>query len=187
MRAGLLFLAVFAFAVMPAMAASVGQYVPQTQPTQAERQAELLIAQGIGAARAGQAPDAPKLGSDDALVDIARLRSQAMAGGAPLSHVDAKGRFIAGDMMQAHYGPKGAFGENIGEAYDSRGFDPQGFAKQMVEGWMNSPGHRKNILSPDFTMSGIGVAVRDGHAFVTQVFYGPGASAPAKISAKPKS
>ena len=32
------------------------------------------------------------------------------------------------------------------------------FAKNVVEGWMNSPGHRKNILNPDFTYLGCGCA-----------------------------
>jgi uncharacterized protein YkwD len=29
---------------------------------------------------------------------------------------------------------------------------------EVVEGWMNSPGHRANILKPDFTHIGIGFA-----------------------------
>jgi uncharacterized protein YkwD len=32
------------------------------------------------------------------------------------------------------------------------------FAKIVVEGWMNSPGHRANILNPDFTYLGCGCA-----------------------------
>ncbi|MDR0602980.1 MAG: CAP domain-containing protein [Bacteroidales bacterium] len=32
------------------------------------------------------------------------------------------------------------------------------FAKTVVEGWMNSPGHRKNILNPDFEYLGCGYA-----------------------------
>jgi uncharacterized protein YkwD len=32
------------------------------------------------------------------------------------------------------------------------------FAKIVVEGWMNSPGHRKNILNPNFTYLGCGCA-----------------------------
>lgn len=32
------------------------------------------------------------------------------------------------------------------------------FAKIVVEGWMNSPGHRQNILNPDFTYLGCGCA-----------------------------
>ncbi|MEV0476641.1 CAP domain-containing protein, partial [Streptomyces prunicolor] len=31
-------------------------------------------------------------------------------------------------------------------------------ATEVVEGWMNSPGHRANILKPDFTHIGIGFA-----------------------------
>lgn len=31
--------------------------------------------------------------------------------------------------------------------------------EQVVEGWMNSPGHRKNILTPNFTHLGVGVAL----------------------------
>jgi uncharacterized protein YkwD len=37
------------------------------------------------------------------------------------------------------------------------------FAKIVVEGWMNSPGHRKNILSPDFTYLGCGCAKYEKH------------------------
>ena len=29
---------------------------------------------------------------------------------------------------------------------------------QVVEGWMNSPGHRANILNPNFTKLGVGYA-----------------------------
>jgi len=32
------------------------------------------------------------------------------------------------------------------------------FAKIVVDGWMNSPGHRKNILNPDFEYLGCGCA-----------------------------
>ena len=32
------------------------------------------------------------------------------------------------------------------------------FAKTVVEGWMNSPGHRKNILNPDYEYLGCGCA-----------------------------
>jgi uncharacterized protein YkwD len=42
-----------------------------------------------------------------------------------------------------------------------------------VENWMKSPGHRANILTPAFTRTGVGVAVRrDGTHFFTQIFTG---------------
>jgi uncharacterized protein YkwD len=44
-------------------------------------------------------------------------------------------------------------------------------AEQAVQGWMNSPGHRKNILTPEWQSEGIGVWVRsDGAVFITQNF-----------------
>ncbi|MGD0565935.1 MAG: CAP domain-containing protein [Candidatus Goldiibacteriota bacterium] len=45
-------------------------------------------------------------------------------------------------------------------------------AKILVEGWMESPGHRENILNPDYTMVGTGVAVSDDKkVLATQVFF----------------
>jgi uncharacterized protein YkwD len=44
-------------------------------------------------------------------------------------------------------------------------------AQTMVDGWMNSPGHRSNILNASFTHSGLGVAVdKRGGYCATQVF-----------------
>ncbi|RVW01875.1 CAP domain-containing protein [Rhodococcus xishaensis] len=42
----------------------------------------------------------------------------------------------------------------------------------LVRRWMNSPGHRANILNPDFTHLGVGYAIsgRDGRHFATQNF-----------------
>jgi uncharacterized protein YkwD len=45
-------------------------------------------------------------------------------------------------------------------------------AKKAITGWMNSPGHRKNILNPDYTMEGTGAAVsKDMKVKVTQMFF----------------
>ena len=40
-----------------------------------------------------------------------------------------------------------------------------------VDGWMNSPGHRKNILNPNWNNEGIGVAIEpNGKILITQDF-----------------
>ena len=49
-------------------------------------------------------------------------------------------------------------GENLAAAYDSRGFTAQRYAKLAVEGWERSPGHRKNLLLPHVTETGVAVA-----------------------------
>lgn len=47
-------------------------------------------------------------------------------------------------------------------------------ARKTVKGWMESPGHRKNLLTPEFNRIGIGVAVgkKDGspYVYITQDF-----------------
>lgn len=44
-------------------------------------------------------------------------------------------------------------------------------AETTVQGWMNSPGHRKNILTPHWRSEGIGIAVApDGKVYITQNF-----------------
>ena len=44
-------------------------------------------------------------------------------------------------------------------------------AEEVVEGWMNSPGHRRNLLRPDFREQGIGIIINDDNqVYVTQNF-----------------
>lgn len=44
-------------------------------------------------------------------------------------------------------------------------------AESTVDGWMNSPGHRKNILTPHWRSEGIGIAVSpDDKVYITQNF-----------------
>ena len=145
----------------------------RSELVRSERTAEVLIAEDIEAERARFAPDAPRLAPDPDLTNIARQRSEAMAHGAPFSHEAENGRVIAADMVRRRFGPYGAIGENILEMYGSQAFDAAAFARSAVSDWMTSPGHRANILSPDYRSSGIGVAVNGGYAYATQVFRGP--------------
>jgi uncharacterized protein YkwD len=45
-------------------------------------------------------------------------------------------------------------------------------ARLIVDGWMTSPGHRRNILDPNYTHLGVGVAAKDKMCYATQVFAG---------------
>ena len=55
--------------------------------------------------------------------------------------------------------------ENV--AYNYGISDP---AKVCVDGWINSPGHRKNLMG-HFNLMGIGVYVnRNGYIYFTQLF-----------------
>ncbi len=59
-------------------------------------------------------------------------------------------------------------GENIYmEEYPNR----EGMPERAIEGWLGSPAHRKNMLSPKFTATGVGTAhAADGSIYVTQDF-----------------
>ncbi|HEU4752520.1 MAG TPA: CAP domain-containing protein, partial [Armatimonadota bacterium] len=42
-----------------------------------------------------------------------------------------------------------------------------------IKGWMNSPGHRKNILTPGYTETGVGVWKTGRTYYFTQDFFRP--------------
>ena len=48
--------------------------------------------------------------------------------------------------------------ENLAAHQDSRGFESRALAKSALEGWLNSPGHRKNLMTPEMTEIGVAVA-----------------------------
>jgi uncharacterized protein YkwD len=43
-------------------------------------------------------------------------------------------------------------------------------ARQAVDGWMRSAGHRHNILEKTYEQSGVGIAVSLEHVYITQLF-----------------
>jgi uncharacterized protein YkwD len=55
----------------------------------------------------------------------------------------------------------------VAETYWYSGLD---LAEDSVLGWMESPGHKANILSPDYDEAGIGAAYVNGYVIVTQSF-----------------
>jgi hypothetical protein len=65
--------------------------------------------------------------------------------------------------------------EKIAYAYKSTAFTAEDLAKQFVEGWEKSPGHRKNMLDRDVTETGVAVALNpeSGYFFAVQVFGRP--------------
>lgn len=59
---------------------------------------------------------------------------------------------------------RGTAGENIARGYDT--------PAEVVDGWMNSPDHRVNILDPAFRHLGTGCVVLGRRAFWVQLFTG---------------
>lgn len=81
----------------------------------------------------------------------ARLHARDMARNGFFEHTDPQGRDPADRVAIFDIRHEFDFiGENIAAGYPS--------AQATCRGWMNSPGHRANILEPDYTSIGAGFA-----------------------------
>ncbi len=90
-----------------------------------------------------------------ALTAIARAYAKYLAKSGQFSHTaDGRG---AGDRISAGKYDWCQIGENLALNSDSRGFKSRDLAKKAVEGWINSPGHRSNMVSASVTEIGVGV------------------------------
>ncbi|NCA92828.1 SafA/ExsA family spore coat assembly protein [bacterium] len=96
---------------------------------------------------------------------VARIKSQDMINSNYFSHTSPT--YGSPFKMLESYGLRfSAAAENI--AYGQR------TAQEVVNSWMNSPGHRANILSKSFTQTGVGVAKKaNGTLYFTQMFLKP--------------
>jgi uncharacterized protein YkwD len=65
--------------------------------------------------------------------------------------------------------------ENIAYFYNSAGYRTEELAREIVEGWKHSPGHRKNMLDPDVADIGVAVAhsKHTGYYYAEQLFGRP--------------
>jgi uncharacterized protein YkwD len=65
--------------------------------------------------------------------------------------------------------------ENIAYHFSSAGFSSAELARAFVQGWKNSPQHRRNMLEPDATDIGLAVvrAPRSGRYYAVQLFGRP--------------
>ncbi|MFF9911406.1 CAP domain-containing protein [Streptomyces sp. NPDC013457] len=98
--------------------------------------------------------------SDSALASLAGAFSADMAARGFFDHTDPDGDTPWDRASQA--GVSGMGGENI-----ARG---QVDAAAVMDSWMNSDGHRANILNCDYTTLGVGVHFADGGPWWTQDF-----------------
>lgn len=111
----------------------------------------------------------PALAYDNRLAEVARAHSQHMVALNFFDHLDPEGRTHQQRLDERYPRLVRGSGENIARYPVVVGSD-QDLARRIVEGWMNSPGHRANILRPGFTAEGIGVAQDGSYLDATQVF-----------------
>ncbi len=99
------------------------------------------------------------------LLSVARAYSRRMAEQHFFSHDDPEGRTVRERVDQADIRWR-MIGENL--AYSSGYVNP---VAASLHGWMESPGHRRNILEPDFNLTAVGVWINsDGTVYFTEIF-----------------
>jgi uncharacterized protein YkwD len=120
--------------------------------------------------RARTARGIPPLAHDPRLAELARAHSHDMATGGYFDHVGPDGRAPADRARDAGY----AFRRIAENLYTASGTAAdQDFAARAVRAWLESPGHRANMLNPELTHGGVGIVRRDNTALVTALFATP--------------
>lgn len=141
--------------VKPSVAPSTREAGRTPTPTTRSRTSGTSILEATNAARGSDGEAA--LGVDSCLQRMAQQHAERLASAGRLYHQDL------GDVMRS-CGMSTA-GENVAMNYTG--------ASDMVDQWLDSPGHRANLLSSRFSLIGIGVAqARDGAWYGVQVFGG---------------
>jgi uncharacterized protein YkwD len=114
----------------------------------------------------------PALEPDKTLMTLARGKSDDMIKRHYFSHPDPEGKTI-----KEHYAEKKpavggmiGVGENISMGKKSEHDDTETAARRIVDGFMVSPGHRKNILEPAYTHLGVGISINGADCLITQAF-----------------
>ncbi|EQI56950.1 sporulation protein [Clostridium sp. HMSC19A11] len=123
-------------------------------------QKEVVDLVNIERAKAGLNP----LTLDSSISNVATKKSQDMIDNNYFSH-NSPTYGSPFDMLKKFGISYKTAGENIAMG--------QKTPKEVVNAWMNSEGHRKNIMNPNFSKIGVGVAQKSGGSiYWTQIFVG---------------
>lgn len=127
---------------------------------------EQAIFQRVNAERL--AAGLPALSYNTTMEYYARMKSKYMGNNGHFDHIDKEGRLM-NEIIQADGISYRAWGENI--AYIQGLNDYNALSNRFMNNWMNSEGHKANILSSKFTSIGIGVYKIGDIYYATQEFY----------------
>ncbi len=98
------------------------------------------------------------------LTTAAQRHAEDMARTGQFSHTGSNGSSVRDRATASGY-RSSYVGENIGMGYIN--------AAAVMSGWMNSPGHRQNILNSNYTELGVGLIQGQGGLYWVQVFGKP--------------
>ena len=117
--------------------------------------------------------DLPPVSPDDTLAEAATKYGELLARESLFGH--RAGGTTPAERVSAVGYDYCSVRENLAVHFDSFGFRAEKLAEESVTGWINSPGHRANLLADNVSETGVGV-VRDsesGRYFSVQLFAHP--------------
>ena len=117
------------------------------------RTVEKIIIEGTNQFRAGESRVVLRTNAE--LEKAAREFAEYMARTGKFDHV-VDGSTPATRVKAAGY-TYCRIGENLARHYSTHGFTTPDLGRRMVEGWKESPGHRRNMLEPDVIETGVAV------------------------------
>jgi len=104
---------------------------------------------------------------EEHLAQAARVHRQDMCVHDFFDHASPlPGKASVEDRVRAAGGPARGNAENI---YWSSGLDVRRVPQSTVKEWLESPGHRENLVDPRFQAMGLGVYCKGQEVWVTQV------------------
>lgn len=124
---------------------------PPTRRAAPATDAQSAVVAATNAEREAAGCDALRV--DPRLTEAAQGHAEDMAGNDYFSHTSRDGRAFDDRIRDAGHPSPG--GENIAAGQES--------AEEVVQAWMDSPGHRRNILDCDFAAIGVGHDPRGDH------------------------
>jgi uncharacterized protein YkwD len=105
---------------------------------------------------------------DDVLAEVAAYHSTDMAQEDYFAHQDEDGCDSACRVTSSSYKWR-MVGENLFLLGSGRHFTIKEASTIIVVGWMNSEGHRANVLQPKFSHEGVGVVINGDSIYATEV------------------
>ncbi|HUF51118.1 MAG TPA: CAP domain-containing protein [Longimicrobiales bacterium] len=140
-------------------------------PPVAMRREELAKAVLVESNRARTAQGLPELAAHASLDRAAMQYAEELAERRTLSHQSpVRGRETLSLRVEA----EGVRWRNLGENLASMSGLNVSVPRQTIEMWLNSPGHRSNMLDAGYSESGVGVARgEDGLWYVVQIYMVP--------------
>jgi uncharacterized protein YkwD len=117
---------------------------------------ESLVIQGTNEFRAGE--NLSRVERNAKLDKAARSFAEHLASGGAFSH-ESGGTTPEIRVFQAGY-QACVVAENLARHYSSAGFSTKELADKLVQGWKDSPGHRRNMLERDALETGLAVIHR---------------------------